>query len=176
MVSSYQNHASPQARTAASHCGLNNVSNAKKYKKSHRAFWESQDIVHTVTFRGAMVVYNCTITEKIYNKLFHEFGDTPLQPIWREALQAQEPLEDAPSSLEQSYTILPKKKYIINEVQQLQFYEQLRNNKKSLRARGDPLRLQEESHSKSGSRQGRPELHHTNSIQTTSNAQGKTCY
>ena len=64
MVSSYQNYASPQPRTAASHCGLDNVSNAKKYKKSHRAFWESQDIVHTVTFRGAMVVYNRTITEK----------------------------------------------------------------------------------------------------------------
>ena len=64
IVSSYQNHASPQPRTAASHCGLDNVSNAKKYKKSHRAFWESQDIVHTVTFRGAMVVYNRTITEK----------------------------------------------------------------------------------------------------------------
>ena len=30
----------------------------------------------------------------------------------REALQAQEPLEDAPSSLEQSYTILRKKKHI----------------------------------------------------------------
>ena len=56
MVSSYQNHASPQPHTAASHCGLDNVSNAKKYKKSHSAFWESQDIVHTVTFRGAMVV------------------------------------------------------------------------------------------------------------------------
>ena len=77
IVSSYQNHASPQPRTAASHCGLDNVSNAKKYKKSHSAFWESQDIVHTVTFRGAMVVYNRTITEKIYNKLFHELRDTP---------------------------------------------------------------------------------------------------
>ena len=94
----------------------------------------------------------------------------------REALQAQEPLEDAPSSLEQSYTILRKKKYIQNEVQQLQFYEQLRNNKKSLRARGDPFRPPEESHSKSGSRQGRLELHHTNFIQTTSNAQGKIYY
>ena len=30
----------------------------------------------------------------------------------REALQAQELSEDAPSSLEQSYTILRKKKYI----------------------------------------------------------------
>ena len=29
-------------------------------------------MVHTVTFRGAMVVYNRTI----YNKLFHELGDT----------------------------------------------------------------------------------------------------
>ena len=166
----------PQPRTAASHCGLDNVSNAKKYKKSHRAFWESQDIVHAVTFSGAMVVYNRTITEKIYNKLFHELGDTPLRPMGREALQAQEPLEDAPSSLEQSYTILRKKKYILNEVQQLQFYEQLRNNKKSLRAQGDPLRPPEESHSKSGSLQGHPGLHHTNSMQTTSNAQGKTCY
>ena len=81
MVSSYQNHASPQPRTAASHCGLDKVSNAKKSKKSHRAFWESQDIVHTVTFKGAMVVYNRTITEKTYNKLFHEPGDTPLWPM-----------------------------------------------------------------------------------------------
>ena len=102
----------PSPCTAASHCGLDNVSNAKKYKKSHRAFWESQDIVHTVTFRGATVIYNRTITEKSYNKLFHELGDTPLWPMGREALQAQEPLEDAPSSHEQSYTILRKKKYI----------------------------------------------------------------
>ena len=94
----------------------------------------------------------------------------------REALQAQEPLEDAPSSLEQSYMILRKKKHIQNKVQKLQSYKQLRNNKKSLRARGDPLRPPEESHSKSRSRQGPPELYYTNSIQTTSNAQGEICY
>ena len=109
IVSSYQNHASPHPRTAASHCGLDNVSNAKKYKKSHRAFWESQNTVHTVTFRGAMVVYNRTITEKFTTNYFTSSG-TP--PSGREALQAQEPSEDAPSSLEQSYTILRKKKYI----------------------------------------------------------------
>ena len=77
IVSSYQNHASPQPRTAVSHCGLDNVSNVKKYKKSHCAFWESQDIVHTVTFRGAMVVYNRTITEKFTTNYFTSSGTSP---------------------------------------------------------------------------------------------------
>ena len=109
IVSSYQNDASPLPRTAASHCGLDNVSNVKKYKKSHCAFWESQDIVHTVTFRGAMVVYNRTITEKIYNKLFPELGDTPLRLMGEKRSRPSSRLEDASSSLEQSYTILRKK-------------------------------------------------------------------
>ena len=83
MVSSCQNHARPQPHTAASNCGLDNVSNAKKYKKSHRAFWKSQDIVHTVMFRGAMVVYNRTIAEKFTTNYFTSSG-TPPSGRWGE--------------------------------------------------------------------------------------------
>ena len=47
VISSYQNNASPQPRTAASHWGFVSVSSAIKYAKSQRVFWLSQDIVHT---------------------------------------------------------------------------------------------------------------------------------
>ena len=172
IVSSYQNHASPQPRTAASHCDLDNVSNVKKYKKSHCAFWESQDIVHTVTFRGAMVVYNRTITEKFTTNYFTSSG-TPPSGWWGEKRSRPRSRWRTPRAPLNNLTWSYARKYIQNEVQQLQFYEKLRNNKISLRAQGNPFRPPEESHAKSGSRQGRPELHHTNSIQTTSNVQGK---
>ena len=109
IVSSYQNDASPQPRTAASHCGLYNVSNVKKYKKSHCAFWESQDIVHTVTFRWAMVAYNRTITEKFTTNYFMSSGAPPLRLMGEKRSRPSSSLEDASSSLEQSYIILHKK-------------------------------------------------------------------
>ena len=68
VVSLYQNHASPQPRTAASHWGLVNVSSDVKYTKSHRVFWLSQDIVHTLTLKLAIAVYNCTIQNTQYRK------------------------------------------------------------------------------------------------------------
>ena len=63
VVSSYQNHASPQPCTAASHWGLVNVSSDVKYTK-FRVIWLSQDIVHAFTLKLAIAVYNCT-TQKI---------------------------------------------------------------------------------------------------------------
>ena len=109
IVSSYQNDASPQPRTAASHCGLDNVSNVKKYKKSHCTFWESQDIVHTVTLKGAMVVYNRTITEKFTTNYFTSSGTPPLRLMGEKRSRPSSRLEDASSSLEQSYMISRKK-------------------------------------------------------------------
>ena len=48
---------------------------------------------------------------------------------------------------------------------------------KHLRARGDPPPAKgREALQVRGAAQGRPELHRTNSTQTTSIAQGKTCY
>ena len=115
IVSSYQNDASPQPRTTASHCGLDNVSNEKKYEKSHCALCESQDIVHTVAFRGAMVVYNRTITEKITT--ISRARGHPLRLMGEKRSRPSNRLEDAPNSHEQSYRIL-RKKIHSNEVQQ----------------------------------------------------------
>ena len=61
VVSSYQNHASPQPFTAASHWGLVKVSSDVKYTKFQRDFWLSQDIVHAFTLKLAIAVYNYTI-------------------------------------------------------------------------------------------------------------------
>ena len=63
-----------------------------------------------------MVVYNRTITENLQQSILRARGHPP-PADGREAFQAREPLEDAPSSLEQSYTTLRKKKYIQNKVQ-----------------------------------------------------------
>ena len=60
VVASYQNHASPQPRTAVSHWSFVSVSSAIKYTNPERVFWLSQDIVHTLTSRVAIAVYNCT--------------------------------------------------------------------------------------------------------------------
>ena len=68
IVLSHQNHTSPQPCTAASHWGFVSVSSAIKYTKSQRVFWLSQDIVHILTSRLAIAVYNCTIT-KSTNKI-----------------------------------------------------------------------------------------------------------
>ena len=139
IVSSYQNDASPQPRTTASHCGPDNVSNEKKQEKSHCPFCESQDMVHTVTFRGAMVVYNRTIYGKIYNKLFHELGDTPLG---RWARSAPGPVIDrrTPRAPLNNFTQSYARKYIQTRYNNLQFYERLCNNKIFSCARGNPFR------------------------------------
>ena len=61
VVSLYQNHANHQPCTAASHWGLVNVSSDVKYTKFQWVFWLSQDIVHALTLKLAIAVYNCTI-------------------------------------------------------------------------------------------------------------------
>ena len=125
IVSSYQNDASPQPRTTASHCGLDNVSNEKKYEKSHCAFCESQDIVHTVAFRGAMVIYNRTITEKFTTTISRARGH-PLRLMGEKRSRPSSRLEDARAplnNLTQSYA----RKYIQTRYNNLQFHEKLRN-------------------------------------------------
>ena len=62
-------------------------------------------MVHTVTFRGAMVIYNRIIYVKIHNKLLYELGDTPLG---RWARSAPGPVidEGRPELPRTNYTIL----------------------------------------------------------------------
>ena len=155
MVSSYQNHASPQPRTAASHCGLNNVSNAKKYRKSHLAFWLSQDIVHTVTFRGAMVVYNRTNYGKFYNKLFTSSG-APRSS--RRTGGAPSPGADGgrPELHRTNLHDLTQHEKTFKRGTTITIFTSNCATIKYLRAWGDPLQPKDERHSKSGSRPRAP--------------------
>ena len=130
----------------------------------------------TGAFKGAMVVYNRTIMEKTCNKLFHELGDTPLWPMGEKRSRPRSRWRTPRAPLNNLIRSYARKNTFKTRYKKLQSYKQLSNNKKSLRARGDPLRPPEESHSKSRSRQGPPELYYINSIQTTSNAQGEICY
>ena len=175
IISSYQNHASPQPRTAASHCGLDNVSNAKKYKKSHRAFWESQDIVHTVTFRGPMVVYNRTIKEKFTTiSRAREYpppaerGEKRSRPRsrWRT-------LRTHLNNLTRSYA---RKNTFKTRYNNYIFTRSCATIKYPYALGGTPSDRRKRAIPSPGAVKGAPSFHHTNSIQTTSNAQGKIYY
>ena len=106
VVSSYQNHTSPQPCKAASHWGLVKVSSYMKYTKFEWVFWLSQDIVHAFTLKLAIAVYNCTIQKiSVYPPPAEE----------RKAFQVRERSEGAPSSTKQGLYGLRKVKKITYE-------------------------------------------------------------
>ena len=96
-------------------------------------------MVHTVTFRGAMVIYNRTIYGEIHNK-------TTLRarghPLGRWARSAPGPVIDGgPPELPRTiYTILHNENAFYTRYNNLQVYNRLRNNKTFSRARENPFR------------------------------------
>ena len=94
-------------------------------------------MVHTVTFRGAMVIFNRTIYGKIHNKPFYELGDTPLG---RWARNAPGPVIDrrTPRAPLNNLTQPHARKYTHTRHNNLQIHDRLRNSKIFSRARENP--------------------------------------
>ena len=128
-------------------------------------------MVHIVTFRGAMVIYNRTIYGEIYNKLLYELRDTP---FGRWAGSALGPVIDGgrPELPRTIYAILHNENTIYTRYNNLQVYDRLRNNKYFHMLGRTPSDHRSRALSSPGVVQGAPSLTIQNTIQTVSNAQG----